>query len=57
MKSYKSVLLAALLYSKRKQLLVQICQSVCWSRGCTVVKRLIGSGCHLWWWVGLVKEC
>jgi len=29
--------------------------SVGWSGKCTVAKRLIGSGCRLGWWMGLVE--
>jgi len=32
---------------------LSVCMSV---RGCTVAKRLIGSGCRLGWWVWSVRD-
>jgi len=46
-------------YIQRKRILIQTCRlvhlSVSLCGGCTVAKRLIGSGCRLEWWMGSVE--
>jgi len=35
---------------------LSVCVCVCLSGKCTVAKRLIGSGCRLWWWRGRTTD-
>jgi len=50
-----SLTVKRLLVQTCRQSHVSVCLSVCLSEGCTVAKRLIGCGCLLGWWVGLVE--
>jgi len=35
---------------------MSVCLSLCLTGKCTVAKQLIGSGCHLGWWVGQSRD-